>query len=147
VLHVHWRGRLVGVAAAVLDDAGRVLLVCHTYGRLNWELPGGASEPGEGFEETALRELREETGLAGWVERLTGIYYRPEDDSHHLVYRCTVEDDSNPVPSSEEVSACSYWPVDKPPRPISDFTLRRIQDALAAESLRLREVPPLTWLE
>jgi 8-oxo-dGTP pyrophosphatase MutT (NUDIX family) len=83
---MYWPGRLVGVAAAVHDDGGRILLVRHTYGRLNWELPGGASEPGESFEETALRELQEETGLAGRVDRLAGIYYRREDDSHHLVF-------------------------------------------------------------
>lgn len=31
----------VGAAAFIVDGEGRVLLVKHTYGRLNWELPGG----------------------------------------------------------------------------------------------------------
>jgi 8-oxo-dGTP diphosphatase len=145
---VHWPGRLVGVAAVVPDDAGRVLLVRHTYGRLNWELPGGASEPGETFAETALRELREETGLAAQVERLAGIYYRREDDSHHLVFRGKVEDGFEPRPSSNEISACEYWSAEDLPRPISDFTVRRIEDALACDGPRLLvDVPLLTWLE
>lgn len=46
---VDWPGRFVGVAAAVIDPSGRILLVRHTYGRLSWELPGGVSEPGETF--------------------------------------------------------------------------------------------------
>jgi 8-oxo-dGTP diphosphatase len=145
---VHWPGRLVGAAVVVLDEAGRVLLVRHTYGRLNWELPGGASEPGETFAETALRELREETGLAGRVERLSGVYYKRENDSHHFVFRCKVEDGSEPRPSSEEISACKYWSMEDLPRPISDFTVRRIEDALACDGLRfLVDVPLVTWLE
>lgn len=144
----HWPGRLVGAAAVVVDDADRVLLVRHTYGRLNWELPGGASEPGETFAETASRELREETGLAGRVERLTGIYCKREDDSHHLVFRCNVKNGFEPRPSSEEISACEYWSAKDLPRPISDFTVRRIEDALADDCPRLVvDVPLLTWLE
>jgi 8-oxo-dGTP pyrophosphatase MutT (NUDIX family) len=38
----------LGAACANFDGEGRVLLVHHTYGRLNWELPSGAAEPGEG---------------------------------------------------------------------------------------------------
>lgn len=145
---VHWPGRLVGAAAVVFDERGRVLLVRHTYGRLNWELPGGASEPGETFAETALRELREETGLAARVEKLAGIYYKQENDSHHLVFRCTLENASEPVPTSDEISACAYWATGQLPRPISDFTVRRIRDALAEVGPGvLVHVPALSWLE
>jgi 8-oxo-dGTP diphosphatase len=63
---MHWPGRRVGVAAFIVDGRGRVLLVRHTYGPLNWELPGGASEPGESVVQTALRELREEAGVEAW---------------------------------------------------------------------------------
>ncbi len=30
----------VGAAAFIFDKEGRVLMVKHTYGPLNWELPG-----------------------------------------------------------------------------------------------------------
>lgn len=41
-----WPEKKLGAAAAVFDDRGRVLLVKHSYGPLNWELPGGAVESG-----------------------------------------------------------------------------------------------------
>jgi len=67
----------LGAAAAILDDAGRILLVRHGYGRQNWELPGGVAMPGESPEDTAIREVAEETGLTVVAERITGVYAEP----------------------------------------------------------------------
>jgi 8-oxo-dGTP diphosphatase len=142
-----WRGRRLGAAAVVRDCEGRVLLVRHTYGRLNWELPGGASEPGESIVATAVREVREETTLEVVADALTGIYYDAARDAHHFVFRCTIKA-GEPTPASEEISACAYWPTSDLPRPLSDFTARRIRDALdgAGQPLPV-SVPPRTWLE
>jgi ADP-ribose pyrophosphatase YjhB (NUDIX family) len=54
-----------GARVVVIDAAGRVLLFACTGddGRRFWVPPGGGCEPGEKPEETARRELREETGL------------------------------------------------------------------------------------
>ncbi|MEN1889002.1 methyltransferase, FxLD system [Streptomyces mirabilis] len=52
---------VTGACAVVTDGSGRVLL-----GRSSsnmWELPGGQTESSEPFEQTAVRELAEETGL------------------------------------------------------------------------------------
>ncbi len=54
---------------------GKNLMVKHTYGRENWELPGGVAEFNESIVETALREAREEMGLQVAAENTTGIYY------------------------------------------------------------------------
>ena len=60
----------LGAACVIFDDGGRVLLVHHTYGRSNWELPGGGSEPGEAPDETAMRELLEETALRAELDQI-----------------------------------------------------------------------------
>jgi 8-oxo-dGTP diphosphatase len=39
-----------------------------------WALPGGRSEPGEAAEQTAIREVKEETGLDVQVVRKVGEY-------------------------------------------------------------------------
>jgi 8-oxo-dGTP diphosphatase len=138
----------IGAACAIFDDEGRVLLVHHTYGRFNWELPGGLGEQGEAPDETAVRELLEETGLAGELERLTGVYFEPDHDFGpmlHFVFRCRWHDRLDPIASSPEVSEARYWPTDDLPTPISDFTERRIQDAAIDQSVRVGRVSTRQW--
>ena len=54
----------VGVAAVILDDDGRVLLVEHAYHpRFPWGLPGGWIDADEDPAAAAIRELSEELEL------------------------------------------------------------------------------------
>ena len=53
-----------GVAGAVFDGQGRVLLVKQSYMR-GWRLPGGGVDRGEPPADAVLRELVEEVGLSG----------------------------------------------------------------------------------
>ena len=52
----------VGVGVIVVDDSGEILLEKRRDNGM-WGLPGGGIEPGESVYETALREVKEETGL------------------------------------------------------------------------------------
>jgi 8-oxo-dGTP pyrophosphatase MutT (NUDIX family) len=48
------------------------LVVVHRPVHEDWSFPKGKLEPGEGFEEAALREVREETGLSCRLLRFIG---------------------------------------------------------------------------
>jgi len=139
----------LGAAAVITNERGEVLLVKHSYAQLNWELPGGAADPGESIAETALREVREETGLEVVAEHVTGIYYESDLDMLSFAFWCTVPTGTlNLQPDNEEISQCAFCPPDDLPRPISDFTIRRIEDALAGVKLPLPTVVgPRQWFD
>ncbi|MEV5613696.1 NUDIX hydrolase [Streptomyces sp. NPDC052225] len=66
----------IRLAAAVVVLGGRVLLVRRSeterFLPRVWGVPCGKLEPGEGPEDGVLRELKEETGLLGHIERKVG---------------------------------------------------------------------------
>jgi ADP-ribose pyrophosphatase YjhB (NUDIX family) len=66
--------------AIVSDSEGRIVLVKRKDNDL-WALPGGGMELGESIEETAVREVKEETGLDVEVTALIGVYTNP----HHVM--------------------------------------------------------------
>jgi 8-oxo-dGTP pyrophosphatase MutT (NUDIX family) len=53
-----------GGVKCVLTDGDQVLLVRHTYGSRQWDLPGGGRHRGERSIDAARREMHEELGLA-----------------------------------------------------------------------------------
>jgi len=144
-----WPEKKLGAAAAIVDERGRVLLVKHSYGRLNWELPGGAVEAREGVVDAAVREVHEETGLRVIAQHLTGVYFDVDADALHFVILCRSRDaDSMLRPDAEEVTECEFWNPDELPRPISDFTIRRVEDAVSGTEQPLpTTVGPRQWME
>lgn len=72
----------VSAGAAVFDDAGRVLLTKRADDG-TWCLPGGYVDPGEDPAETAVREVREETGLEITTTELVDTYALPADERHN----------------------------------------------------------------
>ncbi len=84
-------------AACVIavDSVGRLLLVRRSVEpkRGLWCLPGGYMELGEAPEETALRELREETGLLGRIDRLLDADSNPSRIYHTVALVCYLVSD------------------------------------------------------
>jgi ADP-ribose pyrophosphatase YjhB (NUDIX family) len=138
----------IGAAGVVLNAQGQVLLVRQSYGKFNWELPGGAAEANESIVETAQREVKEETGWSVVAQQMTGVYYQPHDDSVHFVFRCELLADAPVSQPDAEVTEIGYWPLENLPRPISDFTVRRIHDALSGRGQPLPTIIlERQWLE
>ncbi len=65
---------VIAVVALVADDAGRLLVLHHTYGKkYRWRFPGGIMERHERPFETAERELREEANMVVKAKQLITI--------------------------------------------------------------------------
>ncbi|MED0948081.1 DNA mismatch repair protein MutT [Bacillus cereus] len=65
---------LVGAVVLVIDEHGYVLLQQRTEPYGKWGLPGGLMELGESPEETACREVYEETGIEVKNLRLINVF-------------------------------------------------------------------------
>jgi 8-oxo-dGTP pyrophosphatase MutT (NUDIX family) len=101
---VHFRNRAVGVLP--VDEDGRIWLVGqyrYPIDRYSWEIPEGGGHDSETTEETARRELREETGLiAGRLELIaTSHLSNSVSDEVAAIYRAT---ELVPGPSAPEGS-------------------------------------------
>lgn len=128
-----------GASAFIRDDAGRVLLVRRADNG-QWMLPAGYMDLGESVAETAVREVREETGLSIEPVRLVGAYAGPE---YRVVYG-----NGDPVQvvstvfegrlaggalrlDRSEVSAAAFFSLERLPEPLPARVRRRIATAAA----------------
>ena len=78
---------LPATCLVVVDNKDRVLLVKRSVEPKKgfWCLPGGFMELGETPEQGALRELKEETGLAGRIDMLLGVLANPSAQYHTVL--------------------------------------------------------------
>lgn len=67
---------VVAASAVVTDDEGRILLQRRTDNHL-WALPGGGMEMNDSLPGTAVREVKEETGLDIEITGIVGTYTDP----------------------------------------------------------------------
>lgn len=107
----------VGANAAIFDSDGQILLMKRA-GSGTWCLPGGAMKLSESPEETAVREVHEETGLTVETIELVDAYRRTPQPTtlHHsvvLTYLCEVLEGE--LRLSPEGDALDYWPLDEVP--------------------------------
>jgi 8-oxo-dGTP diphosphatase len=77
----------VSVAAVVVDDTGRALLI-RRRDNGHWEPPGGVLELDEEILDGLRREVAEETGLDVEPSALTGVYKNMSQGIVALVFRC-----------------------------------------------------------
>jgi ADP-ribose pyrophosphatase YjhB (NUDIX family) len=119
------------VRGLVLNDAGEVLLVEHTYVH-GWYLPGGGVERGETTEHAVTRELQEEAGVRVLGRpRLVGIHanHRVFRGDHVLLYRVDAWEPCEAA-AQGEIATVAWFAPDQLPPDVSPGTRRRIEEAL-----------------
>lgn len=97
-----------------------------------WCLPGGIMENNEKIEQTALRELREETGATGKIVSLVGVYSGPKRDPRGstltVVYLIKIIKESKE--HDRETTEMRFFPFDNLPHKLAFDHKQMINDAL-----------------
>lgn len=116
----------VCVGAIVVDD-GRILLIRRGHGPAagEWSVPGGRVVPGETLAEAVVRELREETGIAGVCGELVGWVERIDANHHYVIldFAVVALDAGRPVAGDDAAEA--LWV------PLGEVGSLRLVDGLA----------------
>jgi 8-oxo-dGTP pyrophosphatase MutT (NUDIX family) len=143
ILHSYWRfarGMTLGVRGLVVDEAGRVFLIKHSYVG-GWHLPGGGVEPGETMLDALIRELAEEGNIEPTAPpMLHGIYFNERVSRRDHValfvlreFRQTAE----PKPT-REIVAHGFFSLDELPNDTTAATRARIVEVLGGAPARER---------
>ncbi|WP_142126999.1 NUDIX hydrolase [Bacillus sp. SLBN-3] len=71
---------ILNFAGGIVYNERNEILLQKRGDRNEWGFPGGSMELGESIEETAKREILEETGLTVEIEHLIGVYSKYFDE-------------------------------------------------------------------
>jgi ADP-ribose pyrophosphatase YjhB (NUDIX family) len=116
----------------VINENDEVLLVLREDFRI-WALPGGGVEPGETWEQAAVRETLEETGYQVKIMQHVGEYGRPQmpdgGDLRHVFLGQVIN--STPKQRDDESIDVRWFPVTALPKRLFRFSREHIYDAMS----------------
>lgn len=139
-MHFYWRfsrAATLGTRAMVIDGAGRIFLIKHTYVD-GWHLPGGGVETGETLLEALKRELVEEGNIQlGAAPQLYSVYFNRRTSRRDHVALFIVRDfrqDGNPKPN-HEIAEHAFFPIDALPEDASRATRARVAEVFGGAAI------------
>ncbi|WP_158057808.1 NUDIX hydrolase [Halorussus halophilus] len=117
------------------DDGSDRLFIRHPEAPKKWGIPGGTHQGDESFEDTARREVREETGLDCEITNLWRVVRRtivletnPEKRLHVLTtqFEGRADGDSSPSATGDDEILEARW-FDKPPASVHEFLESKVR--------------------
>ncbi|MEO7002882.1 MAG: NUDIX domain-containing protein [Ktedonobacterales bacterium] len=94
-----------------------------------WNLPGGGLEYGETLEQGLAREVMEEVGIDVAIERLVGVYSKPQKREVVLTFLCHLSDANAQPGVSDETSEVGWYTADALPEQTLPKHRQRVEDA------------------
>jgi len=111
-----------------------------------WAFPGGGVEHGERWQDAAVRETFEETGLIVRFEREVGAYTRPNYSPGLVVHAAVGRLEGGEIRlDPHECVAADWFPVNALPRRLLPGTRVYLADALAGGPPVTREIDMPRW--
>lgn len=138
-MHFYWRfarGATLGARGMVIDAAGRVFLVKHSY-VAGWHLPGGGVETGETMLSALTRELAEEGNIhvTGKPE-LHGIFFNGRISRRdHVALYIVREFSQQPPQPNREIVAHGFFAPDELPPDVGRATRARIAEVFGGAAV------------
>jgi len=136
---IHYRNP-VPAAGVILTEGASVLLVKRKFAPRagTWCLPAGFMEAGETPEHTAVRELREETGLSATLTGLFGVYAGFDDPRvRAILILYTADRAGGELEPGDDATAARFYPLAKLPTAIAFEAHRQALDEFRAQTKRL----------
>ncbi|GFY46162.1 nudix hydrolase 8 [Trichonephila inaurata madagascariensis] len=106
----------IGVGGMVINEKNQVLTIQERFHQTpHWKLPGGYSNPGEDFADTAVREVFEETGIETKFVSVVSLRHH-----HKHIFHCSdvyVVCHLNPInetieKSKDEIAKCEWMDIE-----------------------------------
>jgi 8-oxo-dGTP diphosphatase len=114
-----------GAFTVIRNEQGQVLWVKRTDQNV-WNLPGGGHENGESPWQTAVRETREETGLEVELQKLYGVYVKPEQNE--VIFNFTARPVNGRLTVGSEAAEFAYFTPGEEPANSLPRHVERVAD-------------------
>ncbi len=134
------KNKPIVASSALVEKNGKILLVKRRFQPHPgwWALPGGIVEYGETVEETAIREIKEETGVDIEIKKLLGVYDliirdkisgKIEKQYAIVCFICECKDEGRIKPNYEVLDAKWFSPEEAKKLQLVPTTRKALEDA------------------